>query len=279
VTRAGRPIGYLARVTTSSFRPDLLAGKVAFITGGTSGINLGIARAYVAAGAAVAILGRDPAKAEAAAASLRASTPSARVLPLTADVRDPAALGAALASARAEFGPIDVLVCGAAGNFPAPALAMSPNGFKAVIDIDVLGTFNAARLGFEHLAKPGASVLFISAPQAYMPTAMQAHVCAAKAGVDMLARTLAIEWGGAGVRVNALTPGPVADTEGMRRLAPTDAARAKAERGIPLGRFADAAEIAEVALFLSSPAARYVTGAIVVADGGWSLLGSGSLAP
>ncbi len=260
-----------------SFRPDLLAGQVAFITGGTSGINLGIAAAFVRAGAAVAILGRDAAKAEAAAVGLRALRDGARALALTADVRDPASLGAALAQARADLGPLDILVCGAAGNFPAPALGMSPNGFKAVIDIDVLGTFNACRLGFEHLRRPGARVLMISAPQAYMPTPLQAHVCAAKAGVDMLTRTLAIEWGGAGVRVNSLTPGPVADTEGMRRLAPTDAARAQAERGIPLGRFADADDIADVALFLCSPAARYVTGAIVVADGGWSLRGSGSL--
>jgi NAD(P)-dependent dehydrogenase (short-subunit alcohol dehydrogenase family) len=160
---------------------------------------------------------------------------------------------------------------------PAPALGISSNGFRAVVDIDLLGTFNACRIAFEHLRKPGACVLNISAPQAFLPTAFQAHVCAAKAGVDMLTRTLAVEWGGAGVRVNALTPGPVDDTEGMKRLAPTDAAREKVRAGVPLGRFADKEEIADVALFLCSPAARYMTGAVVVCDGGQSLLGSGLL--
>ncbi|MEZ4366158.1 MAG: SDR family oxidoreductase [Kofleriaceae bacterium] len=267
-------------MTDDPFRPGLLTGKAAFITGGTSGINLAIAERLLGAGASVAVLGRKADKAEAAATHLRSMAPAAaEVLALTADVRDYDALAGALAQARARLGLLDVLVCGAAGNFPAPALGMSANAFKAVIDIDVLGTFNACRAGFEHLRRPGATVLNVSAPQAYMPTALQAHVCAAKAGVDMLTKTLAIEWGGAGVRVNAITPGPVDGTEGMRRLAPTDAARAKAERGIPLGRFAQGREIADVAMFLCSPAAAYVTGSIVVCDGGWSLLGSGSLAP
>lgn len=259
------------------FRDGLLTGKAAFVTGGTSGINLAIAERLVRAGASVAILGRKPDKAEAAAESLRKVAPEgARVLPLIADVRDYEALSNRLAEARAAFGELDVLVCGAAGNFPSPALGMSSNGFKAVVDIDLLGTFNACRAGFEHLRKPGASVINVSAPQAFMPTAMQAHVCAAKSGVDMITRVLAIEWGGAGVRVNSISPGPVADTEGMRRLTPTDEARAKAESAIPVGRFAQANEIADVAFFLASPAASYVTGSVFVCDGGWSLMGSGA---
>ncbi len=195
----------------------------------------------------------------------------------SADVRDFAALERAFESAAQAHGPLDILVCGAAGNFPAPAVNLSANGFKAVVDIDLLGTFNACRIAFERLRKPGACVLNISAPQAFTPTAFQAHVCAAKAGVDMLTKTLAVEWGGAGVRVNALTPGPVDDTEGMMRLAPTAEARQLAASGVPLGRFADKEEIADVALFLCSAAARYVTGAVVVCDGGQSLLGSGLL--
>jgi NAD(P)-dependent dehydrogenase (short-subunit alcohol dehydrogenase family) len=261
---------------TDVFREGLLRGKAAFVTGGTSGINLAIAERLVRAGASVAILGRKADKAEAAAEGLRKVAPEgARVLAMTADVRDYEALSGRLAEARAALGELDVLVCGAAGNFPAPALGMSANGFKAVVDIDLLGTFNACRAGFEHLRKPGASVVNVSAPQAFMPTALQAHVCAAKSGVDMITRVLAIEWGAAGVRVNAISPGPVADTEGMRRLTPTDEARAKAERGIPVGRFAEAREIADVAFFLASPAASYVTGSVFVCDGGWSLLGSG----
>jgi NAD(P)-dependent dehydrogenase (short-subunit alcohol dehydrogenase family) len=263
---------------TDVFREGLLAGKSAFVTGGTSGINLAIAERLVRAGASVAILGRKPDKAQAAAESLRAvAYPGAKVLPLIADVRDYEALSARLAEARAAHGEFDVLVCGAAGNFPAPALGMSANGFKAVVDIDLLGTFNACRAAFEHLRKPGAAVVNVSAPQAFMPTAMQAHVCAAKSGVDMVTRVLAIEWGPAGVRVNSISPGPVEGTEGMARLTPNAEAKARIEKGIPVGRYATADEIADVAFFLTSPAASYITGAVMVCDGGWSLLGSGVL--
>jgi NAD(P)-dependent dehydrogenase (short-subunit alcohol dehydrogenase family) len=174
-----------------------------------------------------------------------------------------------------QYGEIDILVCGAAGNFPAPALGMSSNGFKAVLEIDVLGTFNAARAAFEFLKKPGATVVNISAPQAYLPMPMQAHVCAAKAGVDMLTKCLALEWGADGVRVNSIAPGAVDDTEGMRRLAPTPEIKKQFTRAIPLKRFATRDEIADLALFLSSDAAQFITGAVVVCDGGQSLAGLG----
>lgn len=196
---------------------------------------------------------------------------------LTADVRDYEALAARLAEARAAHGAIDVLVCGAAGNFPAPAMGMSANGFKAVVDIDLLGTFNACRAAFEHLRKPGAVVINVSAPQAFMPTALQVHVCAAKSAVDMVTRVLAIEWGPAGVRVNAISPGPVEGTEGMRRLTPSEESKTRLAGAIPVGRYATPEEIADVAFFLASPAASYVNGAVLVCDGGWSLLGSGHM--
>ena len=117
-------------------------------------------------------------------------------------------------------------------------------------------------------------MIAISATHAFVPIAYQAHVCAAKAGIDIFAKTLAIEWAAAGVRVNVIAPGPVDDTEGMRRLAPTEEARRKAMESVPLGRFASKDEIANLALFLSSDAAAYITGAICVCDGGQSLLGS-----
>ena len=151
---------------------------------------------------------------------------------------------------------------------------MSANGFKAVIDIDLLGTFNTCRAAYEHLKKPGASIINISATQAFVPMAMQAHVCAAKAGVDMVTRTLALEWGGKGIRVNSIAPGAVDDTEGMKRLAPNEKARAFVTRMIPLGRFAEKGEIADLALFLCSDSARFITGTVMVCDGGQSL-GSG----
>ena len=131
---------------------------------------------------------------------------------------------------------------------------MSANGFKSVVDIDLLGTFNTCRAAFEHLKRPGASIVNISAMQAFTPMPMQAHVCAAKAGVDMLTKCLAIEWGPEGVRVNSIAPGAVDETEGMRRLAPTPEIRKHYTQSIPLRRFARKEEIAELALFLSSEA-------------------------
>ena len=257
----------------SVFRDGLLAGRHAFITGGTSGINLAIAARFAEAGAAVTVLGRDPAKAERAAAELRAH---GTATPATADVRDYAALAAVLARAVEAHGPIDHVVCGAAGNFPAPALGMSANGFKAVVDIDLLGTFNSARAAFEHLRKPGASILAISATQAQAPALLQSHVCAAKAGIEMLVKALAMEWGPLGVRVNSLAPGPIEDTVGMTKLAPSEEVRAKVMNMIPLRRWGTKREIAEIALFLASPAGGLFTGATLIADGGQILAGFGA---
>jgi NAD(P)-dependent dehydrogenase (short-subunit alcohol dehydrogenase family) len=257
------------------FRERILEGKVAFVTGGGSGINFGIARRLAQQGAKVALLGRTKEKLDAAVQELRTAGGTATAHP--ADVRNAEQVGAALAEARAQHGELDILVCGAAGNFPAAAVGMSPNGFKSVVDIDLLGTFNAARLAYEHLRKPGACILNISAGQAFTPTRFQAHVCAAKAGVDMLTRTLALEWGPDGIRVNSLTPGATAGTLGMDRLTPDDAARARLADVVPLRRFGTREEVADLALFLCSPAAAYITGAVLLCDGGLSLQGSGVL--
>jgi NAD(P)-dependent dehydrogenase (short-subunit alcohol dehydrogenase family) len=253
------------------FHPSLYAGKVVFVTGGSSGINLRIAEAFGELGAKVAINGRKVDKLDAAVAQLRAKGITAEGY--AADVRDYAAVDAALAAAVTALGPIDVLVCGAAGNFPAPVAAMSSNGFKAVLEIDVLGTFHACRAAFARLTKPGAVVMAISAPQAQVAYPMQAHVCAAKAGVDMLMKTLALEWGPAGVRTLSIWPGPIDGTEGMARLAGDPAVRAKVEQALPLQRLGTTDDVAQLALFLASPAASYVTGSIHCVDGGMSLLG------
>ena len=254
---------------TPVFREAQLEGKVALVTGGGSGINLAIAERFAEHGAKVALIGRTQQKLETATAGISASGGTAAGFP--ADVRNYDALSAAIAMAREKFGKIDLVVCGAAGNFPAPALGMSANAFKSVVDIDLLGTFNTCRAVFEHLNRPGASVINISATQAFVPMAMQAHVCAAKAGVDMLTKTLALEWGPEGVRVNSIAPGAVDDTEGMRRLAPTTEARDYITRMIPLRRFAKKTEIADLALFLCSDSAQFITGTVMVCDGGQSL--------
>ena len=250
---------------------ELFKGKTVFVTGGGSGINLGVAKNFAALGAKVAICGRTQSKLDAAAEELRAL--GAQVSPVAADVRDIAALDAALERSGKELGPVDVLVCGAAGNFLVPAEKLSANGFKSVIDIDLLGAFNSARAAFEQLKGTRGSVIFISAGMAYMPHAFQAHVGAAKAGIDMLMKNLAIEWGPYGIRCNSIVPGPIEGTEGMKRLS-DPAMHDQLLSGVPLRRMGTVDDIGQVAVFLASPLASYITGCVVVCDGGQNLVGS-----
>jgi len=245
--------------------------KTVFVAGGTSGINLGIARGFAQAGASVAVLSRSAEKVEAAVAILKEDGSDAEGF--VADVRDADAVSNALTQTHERYGELDVLISGAAGNFPALAQDLSPNGFKAVVDIDLLGSFNVLKIGFQFLSKPGASAINISAPQAIHPMQAQIHVCAAKAGVDMLTRVLAMEWGEFGIRVNSIIPGPIDETEGMRRLAPTAAARRAVTDTVPLGRMGTVQDIADAALWLASPLASYISGAVIPVDGGWSLGG------
>lgn len=246
-------------------------GRHLFVAGGSSGINFGVAQAFARAGARVSVISRSADKVAAAAQQLEAL--GTQALGIAADVRQPESVEHALRDAHARFGPIDVLLSGAAGNFLARALDMSPNAFKTVVDIDLLGSFNVARLAYPHLRRPGASIIQVSAGQAFTPTPYQAHVCAAKAGVDMLTRVLAQEWGADGVRINSIVPGPIADTEGLKRLAPTaDTLDAMAER-VPLKRLGRIEDIARMALFLASDWGSYVTGAVIPVDGGLALTG------
>jgi NAD(P)-dependent dehydrogenase (short-subunit alcohol dehydrogenase family) len=249
------------------------SGKSVFVAGGTSGINLGVAEGFARHGAKVAVLSRSQDKVDAAVEKLKGYGQEAAGF--AADVRDAEGVANALADAAAALGKFDVLISGAAGNFPAPALGISSNGFKAVMDIDVLGSFHVLRFAHPHLNAPGASIINISAPQSYVPMEMQAHVCAAKAGVDQLTRVLAIEWGRDGIRVNSIVPGPIEGTEGMARLAPTPEAMQRAGEAVPIGRLGTTDDIANAALFLSSPLASYVSGIVMPVDGGWSLSGAG----
>jgi NAD(P)-dependent dehydrogenase (short-subunit alcohol dehydrogenase family) len=256
----------------SIFQPNLLAGKTAFVTGGSSGICEAIAGRFADHGANVAIVGRNPEKLNGAVDGLK-TRGTGRAIGCAADVRQYDALEVALRRTHDECGPIDIVIAGAAGNFPASAIGMSANGFKAVIDIDLLGTFNTCRAAYQFLRKPGASVIAISASHANVPIPMQAHVCAAKAGVELLIKTLALEWGPEGIRCNCITPGPTDDTEGMRRLAPTEEARQRTINAVPLRRYGTKDELADLALFLCSPAASYMTGSVYNCDGGSGIAG------
>ncbi len=252
-----------------TFVPGVLDGKVAFIAGGTGGINLGIAFGLADAGARVAILSRKQDKVDAALAELAAAGHTA--IGFAADVRDYDGVENAMRATHEQFGEIDIVISGAAGNFLASAVGMSPNAFRTVVDIDLIGTFHVLRASYAFLRKPGASVISITASQAVHPSLFQSHACAAKAGVNMITKCLALEWGGAGVRVNAIAPGPIADTGGMDKLTPTPEAVAAHTRTIALGRFGTKKEIADLAVFLSSDSAQYITGAILDCDGGSSL--------
>jgi len=261
----------------SVFHPDLFQGQVAFVTGGGSGIGAGIVESLAAHGAKVAICGRTQEKLDAVVQ--RVESAGGQCLGIPADVRDPDSLKAVIDAVEEKWGRLDLLVNSAAGNFLAPAAALSPNGFGTVVDIDLKGTFNACKAAFPLLSKNGGNIINISATLQYTGTPFQIHASSAKAGIDALTRNLSVEWGGLGIRVNAIAPGPIDDTEGMSRLAPAGM-KEKLENLIPLKRFGRIDEIANAVLFLASPASTYTTGAILVVDGGqWlAIAGLGSVA-
>jgi NAD(P)-dependent dehydrogenase (short-subunit alcohol dehydrogenase family) len=250
----------------SAFKDGILDGKVAFVAGGTSGINLGIAKRLAELGARVAVAGRDPEKAQRAAAEIGRGAKG-----YSCDVRDFAATRAVMEAIVADWGKMDIVVSGAAGNFLAPVAGLSANGFRTVVDIDLNGTFNVFRGCYDLINKPGASLIAITAGQAVNPIMLQAHACAAKAGINQLVRVLAMEWGPEGVRVNGISPGPIAGTEGMSRLAPGEAATKSRTDRIPLRRYGEISEVAESAVFLCSNSAHYITGTILDCDGGSQL--------
>lgn len=257
-------------MSNSIFRHGLLAGKVAIVTGGSSGINKGIARRFLELGAGVAIVARDAARLAAAKAELQQST-GGRVAALSADVRDLAAVEAAVQAGVAELGRYDMVVAGAAGNFPADAAQMSANAFGAVVDIDLKGTFHTFRACHAHL-NPRARLIAVSAPQATLPIAYQSHACAAKAGIESLVRTLAVEWGGAeGVRANCISPGLVAGTYGAEIFSGLAGEEALVGSQ-PVPRQATLDEVADAAAFLAGPGGDYITGHTLTVDGGLSLV-------
>src|ERR1043166_5826983 len=252
-------------MTDKIFLDGILKGHVAFVTGGGTGITGGVARALAEAGASVALVSRKLEHLEPAAAAINDN--GGKAFAVAADVRNPEEVEKAIVETVAHFGKIDIVVNGAAGNFLAPAESLSPNGFGTVVDIDLKGTFNVCRAAFAQLKEHRGQFLNISATLHYLGTPLQLHVSAAKAGVDALTRNLAAEWGRYGIRVNAIAPGPIEDTEGMQRLVPEPVKQALRKR-IPLGRFGRIADIESAALFICSDAASYINGTILVVDGG-----------
>lgn len=247
------------------FVDGILSERVAFVTGGGTGITGGVARAFAEAGARVALVSRKLEQLSLAAETINAN--GGQAFAVAADVRIPEEVEKAIAATVNHFGKLDIVVNGAAGNFLCAAEELSPKGFGTVVDIDLKGTFNVCRASFDQLRANRGQVLNISATLHYLGTPLQLHVSAAKAGVDALTRNLAVEWGRYGIRVNAIAPGPIGDTEGMKRLVP-EPIKEKLRKRIPLGRFGKISDIEKAAVFLCSEAATYINGTVLVVDGG-----------
>lgn len=256
----------------SVFRRDLFAGKRLVITGGATGIGWGISQAFAAHGGDVALISRTEATLQQAVADLKSigGNPSYFV----ADVRDAERLD----EIATETGAPDVLINAAAGNFPTPFSAMSRNAWESVIDIVLHGTANATRsFGEKMVARQaggpeGPSIINIVAGYAWTGAPAVAHSGAAKAGVLNLTKSLAVEWA-PHVRLNAVSPGPIGGTEGVKRLGEDLGLADAVVQGTPLRRMGDAGDIADACLFLASPAADYVTGSCLVVDGGQDAMG------
>ena len=264
---------------TGVFRPGLFDGQVALITGGATGIGFGIAELLAALGAHVVLASRKQEHLDRAAATLRERGWRASVA--TVDVREPERVRAVVEQVAHDAGRIDLLVNNAAGNFYAPSESLTPNAWRSVIDIDLNGTFFCSQAVFPVMkAQGGGRIVSISMTLHYRGWPLMAHATAAKAGIDALTRTLALEWARHGIRINAIAPGPI-PTEGVRRaftppatsgvpdvFAVERAMGDYAKKSIPLGRWGTPADIASAVAFLASPAGDWITGSIFVVDGG-----------
>ncbi|OBZ78773.1 Peroxisomal 2,4-dienoyl-CoA reductase SPS19 [Grifola frondosa] len=255
--------------STAVFKDGLFDGKVLFCTGGGSGICKAMTEAVMRHGAHAAIVGRKLDRLTTAAQELSTAT-GKLCLAVQADIRRPAEIQAAVAKTIEKFGRIDLVICGAAGNFLAPISKLSENGFRTVIEIDTIGTYNTIKATLPYVRASKGSYIHVSATLHYRGTPYQVHVSAAKAAVDATSAVLAVEEGPHGVRSNVIAPGPIAGTEGMDRLGVREGNGAPSSllSTMPAGREGDVKDIANAAVFLFSDAASFITGQVIVVDGG-----------
>ncbi len=244
---------------------------VVLITGGGTGMGAAFADALAREGAAIAVCGRRPEPIAAVAEACRAL--GGRALATSVDVRDPEAVEAWVAEVEAELGAPTHLINNAAGNFLCPAIDLSPNGWRTVIDIVLNGTFYCSSAVAKRMRSSGHGgvILNVIASYAWTGNPLTAHSAAAKAGVLNLAKTLAVEWAPYGIRVNCVAPGPLDTAGAASALFPTPEVREKMIDEIPAGRFTRLEDVVETARFLLSDRASYITGDCLTVDGGQSL--------
>ena len=260
------------------FDPKTLAGRSILVTGGGSGLGLAMATTFAAHGARVAIAGRKRERLEAAVREIAAAArEGGEAAFFPADVRDPEQAARLVDDAAARFGGLDGLVNNAAGNFLALSEELTPNGFDAVVRTVLHGSVHCTLAFGRRLLerKARGSVVSIVTTYAWTGTAYALPSACAKAGVLAMTRSLAVEWGASGIRLNAIAPGPIPTEGAFSRLIPTPEAEKAALGRIPLGRFGDRQEIANLALFLLSDLCPYQTGDCVTMDGGEWIAGAG----
>ncbi|OOF92707.1 hypothetical protein ASPCADRAFT_209959 [Aspergillus carbonarius ITEM 5010] len=280
---------------SDSWKDGLFTNKVVFCTGGAGTICSAQVRALVYLGANACIVGRNVEKTEKAAQDIATARPSSKVIGIGAvDVRKLESLQDAVDRCVRELGGIDFVIAGAAGNFLASINQLSANAFKSVIDIDVLGSYNTLKATLPYLVesakkhrvdsktlKPSAAgtggrIIFVSATIHYRTMPFQTHVSVAKAGVDALSHSVAIEFGPLGVTSNIIAPGPIASTEGLDRLLPSDSMESYT-KSQPLGRFGSVRDIADATVYIFANTGSYVSGQTLVVDGAsWRMSAGGA---
>ncbi len=258
------------------FTEDTLQDRVIFITGGGSGLGRQMAETFASLGAHIAICGRTESTLEEAEEAIDAAGPG-RVRHYVADVRDYERVGEVVSRITGDFGKMDGLVNNAAGNFLAASEDLTPGGFKAVVDIVLHGSFNCTHHFGNYLIDEGRPGNILNMVTTYAEGTGSAFVlpsACGKAGVLAMTRSLAYEWAPYGIRLNAIAPGPFPTEGAWSRLVPDEESERRFLEKIPAGRFGEPEELANLAAFLMSDMARYMTGECVVIDGG-ERLGAG----